>query len=421
MIQRSAERAFDYRTAGMFEDIDNDIQRIASNGDVWERDNTLDAFKTSKLDAVFSCNCGKDFTPPEGIHRCACGSTWASFVITPNDKVASQSTKIVRPVNEHRERILATRTIPKQIVGRARITAAAKHADNGGLPAFVRSSGDAAPTVFDQGNDDFKDNSNQENPQISDSSAGDGSHKLAAGGWPATTSPKMPVTSPKPVTQVPATTKPAQKPVAQAAPATQQPVTQPVQQPIAQPVAQPIQQPIQQQPYQNAFGQPTQQQQMTPQPGYGVTPGATPFGSPATQQPRTYKKETSMNVYSESEFKQGFLLAAAEESLPERVLHKSFLQGYAAYYAPVVADKAPGWATVSPDFEKPKDGVNNSMSDYTAPSKPMDDPTGAVRKDLGDKIDHDNNEGQSRDSGSMEDLSGWKTSKLIDELVKRVR
>lgn len=72
----------------------------------WTRDHVSDQYRTSKLDAKFACDCGKSFRP-EGFNRCKCGKSWASFVIGSHDKTASQSVLIVRPVAEHRERILA--------------------------------------------------------------------------------------------------------------------------------------------------------------------------------------------------------------------------------------------------------------------------------------------------------------------------
>lgn len=81
------------------------IARTAKVSNKWEYDALSDQFKTSNLEAKFSCNCGKQFTP-EGFHKCACGQTWASFDIIPQEKLAGKIIRIVRPVKDH-NRILA--------------------------------------------------------------------------------------------------------------------------------------------------------------------------------------------------------------------------------------------------------------------------------------------------------------------------
>jgi len=128
-------------------------------------------------------------------------------------------------------------------------------------------------------------------------------------------------------------------------------------------------------------------------------------------------------MFNEDEFKLGWLHAENDGRLP-KTASRSFVEGYAESLKSVIGDRAPGWDTVAPAFEKPEDGVNVTMSDYTD-KKPATDngEYKEVRKDLADKLDGDNAAGQSRgnDNGSttnppVTNLDGWnnKKSSAID-------
>ena len=72
----------------------------------WNYDPSTDHYKTSDLNAKFSCNCGEKFAPI-GFYRCGCGQSWASFDLINQGKTAANTTRVVRRVSEHRNRVLA--------------------------------------------------------------------------------------------------------------------------------------------------------------------------------------------------------------------------------------------------------------------------------------------------------------------------
>lgn len=404
-ISKQGSVADDMKTARIW--VNNPV--VAGRDD-WKKDNQIDAYKTSNLDAKFACDCGTSFSPA-GMTRCACGRTWNSFVISPNEKIAGKATLIVRPVNEYRERVLATKKTSGWV----------RHAVEQGMPSFVRaatdSGQDVAPTTLDGSTQDR----GIQSPMTPGSVDGDDSgsdpmaqqntltgRKNAAGGWqdpananPATTKPagayKPPasVAPPKAAQPAPAAQTAAPKqwgppavvPTAQPA-AVQPAMTAPVAAPAVAPAVQP------------------QMQQVAPQ-TIGQ-PGVNPLQQPA----RTYKM-----AFSEDDYRMGWVLAENDSPLPARQLHASFIEGYSDCLRSVLGDKAPGWDTVAPDFEAPDADKNNSMSDNTDTTK--GEPLPDYREQLADKLDKDNKDGQSRSGDSMTDLTGWKSSALINELARR--
>lgn len=320
----------------------------------WRADPVIDGFKTSKLDAVFSCNCGTKFSPT-GMYRCACGQSWASFVTgSSNDKEAGKELRIVRPVNEFRDRVLADRrTASRRIVG-------------DGLPIFVRnaSENDSAPTILDEAEP----------------------RKTAAGGFGDIATPGF-----APNNDQLATTEPASAPVAApVAPATTPPRPTTLVPPVTPPVL-----PV-----------------VNRAPTRVTTPPVT-----------STKKETmkmATTVFDEDAYRLGWVLASSDSPLPKEKLSQSFLGGYADCLSQVIgktADYAPDLGAVDKCFAGPSDGVGDTMDH----SKNIIDPTQVVRKELGDKIDQDNAEGQGRSDETMNDLSGWKTSALLKELNRRTK
>ncbi len=120
------------------------------------------------------------------------------------------------------------------------------------------------------------------------------------------------------------------------------------------------------------------------------------------------KKET-MNEFNEADFRMGYLHGSNDGGLPEKTASRSFVEGYVEALKEVVADRAPGWDTVAPAFEKSDPKKTNGMDDNTNTKPATDDGEfKEVRRELGDKLDSDTQAGQSRGNGTMLDLEGWK-------------
>lgn len=397
------------------------LGRVASKSsarDEWQKDNVINGYRISNLSAKFSCNCGKDFTP-DGMHRCACGQTWTSYVIVPNGKQASQAVRIVRQVNEHRERVLAKMA-----------------SDN----AYVRNNQtDVAPVVFED----------------------DEPRKTAAGGWGDPTQPGF-----EPVSENSAASEPASDPThlnkVRKAPTTTTPKVTPMTNTknTARKQANPYGQhaapqgPVDHATDWNSTGW-GQNEQINPStdPGahgqigtdnmegdqwsgyYNPAGNNNPFNtiqtpnnlnSPDAARAEVEKlvpetgapgRHRASKVFDESEYRMGWALASSDSPLPprSRKMHASFLEGYVDFYK--TADFAPGQDTIKHLFE---DGDSGNLETMDR-SEDIDNPTQEVRNDLATKIDRDNNKGQSGSDDTMGDLDGWKTSALLAEIARRAR
>lgn len=303
----------------------------------WKYDSNIRGYKTSKLDSKFACSCGKTIEASDGLTRCKCGSTWASFIISPNGKEASTSVRIMRPVAEHRERVLAT-----------------IH-ESSETPFFVRQcKDDKAPAVFDEELE-----------------------KTAAGGWGEVKAPGF-AASPTTTTKTPAVSVPEYT-----------------------------------NPYANNASQNTNK-----------FLDASDITNEKENQVSNTKNVTS--AYNEEDYIHGWALAEANKPLSVTGSYtNSFLAGYRDRTVEAIreieAEQSPGWDTVAPAFEEPTPGLNNGMSDFTnTERKDLSQETQDVRDDLAGKLDSDNAAGSSRSDETMGDLSGWKTSKLIEEINRRI-
>lgn len=395
------------------------IVRSASSK-TWQYNSVNDQYSTTKIGSKFSCNCGKLFEPA-GLHKCACGQTWATFDIVPQDKTAAKITRVVRPVKEHRDRILAKKADikekPDQVVPQSTDPADTtdyKSADSmnqepdrensatisneftEGIkpsgPFFVRNNTDPAPVVFDK-----------ESSMLNFVRKAD-----LLNGMPAV--PRHLNTGPQHL-----------DPSAPANPANW------VQYPNGQ--TQGILTPngngtVVDYGADGALGMGknfhnnNEVAQTVPNADAAraeVEKNLVDPNAPAGRH-RANRKSVSME-FDEEDFKLGWAHAANDGRLP-KVASRSFVEGYAESLKQTFADRAPGWDTVAPAFEKAEDGVNPTMSDFTDAKPATDDGDyKGVRKDFINKEDKNNAAGQSRgnDNGSttnppVTNLDGWKHS-----------
>lgn len=449
--------------------------RTVTARDGWNYDSEINGFRTSNLDARFACNCGEEFHPNE-MTRCACGQTWASFIIEPNGKQAGKSTKIVRSVPEFRDRILASRGSKGRTSSWVR-----QSVETPGLPSFVRSEnekdgGDVAPAVLDKQaaggwtppklNNPAKSKpaGSYTPPPVQTPAPSAAPPAVAPSAVPTATPPSAQTTTPKPIqplVQPPVSGLPGQFPGAQI-----QSPGQSIQQPIAQPVPQPVQRTYQvaantwqsdasgnhvlkgrgQQAIikTHTYGDGDQMHTMgIHDPQGNLISGSHNLGSgysdlddakrdaeeqlnrslPGRSSGSTVKTQRTYKMtFVESEYKLGYAFADTDSALPDRQLHASFIEGYADRLKEVLADRAPGWDTVAPAFEDPDDKKNNSMADLTnTDAKDLKSETHDMREDLAGKLDSDLQKGQNRSNDSMSDLSGWKTSALLAEIERRTK
>jgi hypothetical protein len=403
----------------------------------WEADSNINGFKTANMGARFACNCGETFEP-SGFHRCGCGQSWASFIISANGD-DSAVTRIVRPVHEHRERVLATRT-----AGWVRAAV-----DGTSVPSYVRHNHgqDVAPAIKqedsaprnedndapdDKGSDDKKDDSKHENPFAAKDDDKDPKKeakvlpvvpRLAAGGWGDPTTPGF---------------KPDQQQSAESQPASEAPevkTIQPGQKPYTTnpfgkgiyttfpKVKQPKIPSVAMRAEANQYIEKRGDQWVILQKGTGDVLSHHDSEEKAESAFRAMEMNKhggkKMTAFNEDDYRLGWALAESDSPLPQREASRSFLEGYADCLKdrldPKTADQAPGYDTVAPAFDGQTRGVGDVLDD----KKTIEDPTQSQRTDLINKLDSDNAQGQSQDSGTMADLSGWKTSALLAELARR--
>jgi len=475
----------------------------------WTADPEINAFRTANLDAKFSCNCGNQFSP-SGFHRCSCGQSWASFVISANANDNDSETRIVRPVSEHRERVLAQRTASTRHPGWVRAAV-----DGSGVPAYVRhdhgedlapvikqddsaprppesdshksddshkddshksdsssssdsshhdskpnpfaksdgdSKSDSKPNPFAKS--DSKDSSDKSDDHKSDDKSSDSDKKggddkkepdyvdtdpkdskdrkesrrlpvvprVAAGGFGTPTQPgfvpnekQVPLTKPAGDAEENVIPTPPKKPF-NTNPAghgiytTFPKVVQPKFPSVAKRVEG------------NQYIEQRGGKWVVLQKGTGDVLSHHDSKEDAESSFRAMEMNKhggrSTMAFNESEYREGWALASSDSPLPERKLSRSFLQGYSEAIESDLsktAEQAPGWDTVAPAF----DGQTNGVADVLDTQKTIDDPTQSLRDDLANKLDTDNSQGQSQSSDTMADLSGWKTSALIEEIARR--
>ena len=487
----------------------------------WTADPEINAFRTGNLNAKFSCNCGNQFSP-DGFHRCSCGQSWASFVISANANDGDLETRIVRPVNEHRERVLAQRTAARRTPGWVRAAV-----DGYGVPAYVRhnhgedvapaikqddsaprpsddssnkdskpssdkpssdpkpehknpfagndskdsdsskSGSDSAPKSSDSNSDsstdsksDSKKSDSDSNKSGSDSKSDDSnkdsdsddksdksfpdyvdtddkdskerkeSHRVlpvvprvAAGGFGTPTQPGF-----APNTKQIPDTKPASDPV-NAVPEEVQPTppkrpfnTNPLGKGIYTTypkVVQPKMPSVAKRVEGNQYIEKRGDQWVILQKGTGKVLSHHDSEEKANESfaaMEMNKHGGKTMAFNENEYREGWALASSDSPLPERKLTSSFLQGYAEAIQSTILKKgeqAPGYDTVAPAF----DGQTNGVADVLDTKKTIEDPTQSLRDDLASKLDSDNAQGQNQSHDTMADLSGWKTSALLEELT----
>jgi hypothetical protein len=381
----------------------------------WEYDSVSNNFKTSDLNAHFSCGCGKMFLPV-GFTKCGCGQSWASFEITPQDKTASKIIRVVRSVHEHRDRILAKvadiKEKPDQVVPQSN-----DPADNTDIysadsqvqepdrsnsaeisneysegikpsgPFYVRNQEDAAPVVFDK-KAFFVRSEHPVAPRHLDPANPGGPQ------WQ-----NNPTIDQKSV-QTPIGTGTINneldnpRPHVQGFPGAGQ---------ANQRMTDTLMENVDHQGLQNEVEN-----------NLALDTGRHRAESPGRH--RANRKSVSME-FDEEDFKLGWAHAANDGRLP-KTASRSFIEGYAESLKQVIGDRAPGWDTVAPAFEK---DPHPTSSDYQDRSPATDDGEyKEVRQDLADKLDGDNAAGQSRgnDNGTKGDpnapvtnLDGWNNKK----------
>jgi hypothetical protein len=401
----------------------------------WEYDPVSNNFKTSDLQAHFSCGCGKMFAP-NGFTKCGCGQSWASFEIKPQDKTASKTILVVRSVKEHRDRILAStnplisKKISREIAGNALYSNLVRKSDikedpkpktpqscdpadttdiysadsmnqepdrsnsatisneySEGIkpsgPFFVRNNTDPAPVIFD------KESSMKDFVRKADLMNGMPSVPRHQSPLPPA-NPANWVQYPNSNTQGVLTPNGSGTVVDYGNEAIGMGKNFHNNNEIAQTV-----------PNADAARAEVEKNLVDP-------------NAPAGR--HRANKKVNME-FNEDDFKLGWLHAENDGRLP-KTASRSFIEGYAESLKSVFADRAPGWDTVAPAFEKAEDGVNPTMSDFTDAAPATDDGDfKGVRKDFINKEDRNNAAGQSRgnDNGSttnppVTNVDGWKHS-----------
>lgn len=401
----------------------------------WRYDSVSDQYKTSDLQAKFACNCGAQFAP-NGFHKCTCGKSYASFDIIPQDKTAASITRIVRPVQEHRDRILANR----------RTASFVRIADMAGI---IGGEGDRADQSKDPADntDFFSADSKEQEPDRSNSA--DISNEFTEGVEP-THNPDSPFFVRKDHSDDAAPVVFDKESTVHNFVRKANPTVPRHLDPTNPGGPQWQQHTDDSQSVRPAIGLGTMNHELdNPRPHVQGFPGAGQAnqslrdtslegqshqvlqnevennlaldkGKHHSESPGLHRAESSKMTFNEEDFKLGYAHANNDGQLP-KTASRSFLEGYVAALDAVVGDRAPGWDTVAPAFEKPKDGVLPTMSDFTD-AKPATDngEYEEVRHELGDKIDRQNAQGQSRDDqGSginrpTTDLEGWKHSSTVD-------
>ncbi len=435
--------------------------RKTATFDDWRYDEISDQFKTSNLDAKFACNCGEMFAPA-GMHKCACGQTWNSFDIIPQNKTANSITRIVRPVKEHRERVLAkvaadyrgpnsTEQEPDGEVS-AKISneysEGIKPLHDTALPFFTRTdhTKDDAPVVFEP-------EDHQLNPKKTASElpyVRVPANKLKELGQyddPAFNlqdRPKDPQFAsehnPAPVTtrQVAPRKQAGGLDQIPFGPRHKSPVPQtsgPQWQNNPDSISQYVKTPNNEGtinfdtgrahvygPGAGARNNVLDDELAQSLPSHGLQNEienqlATDQGKHHSESPGRHRAEGSkMAEFDEADFTLGWTHAENNGGLP-KTASQSFLQGYVAALEEITADRAPGWDTVAPAFEKDPHPTSSDYQDRS--EKNLEQETKEMRGDFVRHMDKNNEAGQSRGNGSFTDLSGWKTAELAREIAIR--
>ncbi len=443
------------------EQFQNVARRKTATFDDWRYDEISDQFKTSNLDAKFACNCGEMFAPA-GMHKCACGQTWNSFDIIPQNKTANSITRIVRPVKEHRERVLAkvaadyrgpnsTEQEPDGEVS-AKISneysEGIKPLHDTSLPFFTRTdhTKDDAPVVFEPEDHQLNPKQAEHLPYVRVPAKNLDTMYDNTGGTPLLDRPKNykpqfgTPESPAPVTtrQVAPRKQAGGLDQIPFGPRHKSPVPQtdgPQWQNNPDSISQYVKTPNNEGtinfdtgrahvygPGAGARNNVLDDELAQSLPSHGLQNEienqlATDQGKHHSESPGRHRAEGSkMAEFDEADFTLGWTHAENNGGLP-KTASQSFLQGYVAALEEITADRAPGWDTVAPAFEKDPHPTSSDYQDRS--EKNLEQETKEMRGDFVRHMDKNNEAGQSRGNGSFTDLSGWKTAELAREIAIR--